>query len=501
MNLRDWWGGRSRAQRVGVFAVVVLVAAGVWGGVRVSDTVTNNGRTCENQGATIVMKDGPDAECVGLSDGDYDFEPALHRVDQLILTENQWVVGQHRPYVSVVYLLPMPTGSDSALSTHTVEEQLDGAYTAQHYANRNDVNSAGTEPLIRILIGNGGNQWDGESGTLRDIEAGVSSQRIVAVAGLGVSLTSTVTTVQQLTGAGLPVVGASATADNLENIPGLVRITPSNSDEAKVVLAYVKATASNAAIIKDANPDDSYAQALSQDFTADYPASSIVDTESYDTRNAGDVVQNRISQMPASLCIAHPGVVMFAGRSAQLTELLEALATRPCLHKNVNITIVTGGDATNVTLDPTVQSALNGGVTVYYAGIAHPDEWGTSPATPCGYSYQGYATFCQAYTQFPSSSLTDGNTMMSYDATQTAITAIRLAGVQPTAQGVEADLGALHGAYAVQGASGPILLSADYSSHHGSDPQNKPVPLLQLEPNGDPHLIKLTWPNGQPPTS
>ena len=499
MNLFEWWGGRSRAQRVGVFAAVAVVAVAVWGGVRVSDALANNDRTCENQGATIVMKDGPNGECVGLSVGDYDFEPSLHRVDQLILAENQWVVAQHRPYVSVVYLLPMPTGGGSALSAHTVEEQLDGAYTAQHYANRNDVTSAGTEPLIRILIGNGGNLWDGENGTLRDIEAGVSSQRIVAVAGLGVSLASTVSTVQQLTGDGLPVVGASATADNLDNIQGLVRITPSNSDEAKVVLAYVKATAPNAAIIEDDNPADSYAQALSRDFAADYPAAAIVDKEIYDTRDSVDVVQNRINQMPADICVAHPGVVMFAGRSAQLTELLQALASRPCSHQNV--TIVTGGDATNVTLDATVQSALGGGVTVYYAGIAHPDEWGASSGTACAYQYQGYSTFCRAYTQFPTTSLIDGNTIMGYDATLTAVTAIRLAGTQPTPQGVATDLGALQRAHIVYGASGPIVLSADYSSGRGSDPQNKPIPLLQLEPNGEPHLIRLTWPAGQPPSN
>lgn len=496
MSLREWWGGRSRAQRLSVVAVVAVAAAGVWGGVKIGGTVSHSNHTCSNQGATIVLKDGPDGECVGLSDGYYDFEPSLHRVDQLILTENQWVVGQHKPYVSVVYLLPMPSGDAGTLSVHTVEEQLDGAYTEQHYANRNDVSSAGTLPLIRILIGNGGNLWDGESGTLRDIEAGVSSQRIVALAGLGVSLASTVSTVQQLTGDGLPVVGASATADNLDNIPGLVRITPSNSDEAKVVLAYVKATAASAALIEDDNPADSYAQALSRDFTADYPAAGIVDKEIYDTRDSADVVQNRINQMPADLCIAHPGVVMFAGRSAQLTELLQALASRPCSRQD--ITIVTGGDATNVTLDSTVKTTLGNGVAVYYAGIAHPDEWGAGTGAPCAYKYQGYATFCQAYTQFPAGSLADGNTMMGYDATLTAVTAIRLAGTQPSPQGVETDLGALQRAHVVYGASGPIVLSADYAGGRGSDPQNKPVPLLQLEPNGDPRLIRLTWPEGQP---
>lgn len=496
MSLREWWDGRSRAQRIGMIAAVAAVAAGVWGGIRINDTVTHSNHTCANQGATIVMKDGPNSECVGLSDGDYDFESSLHRVDQLILAENRWVVAQGKPYVSLVYLLPMPSGGVSALSARTVEEQLNGAYTAQHYANRNDVTSAGTLPLIRILIGNGGNLWDGEGGTLRDIEAGVSSQHIVAVAGLGVSLASTVSAVQQLTGDGLAVVGASATADNLDNIPGLVRITPSNSDEAKVVLAYVKATAASASLIEDDNPADSYAQALSRDFTADYPATGIVDKEIYDTRDSADVVQNRINQMPADLCIAHPGVVMFAGRSAQLTELLQALASRPCSHQA--ITVVTGGDATNVTLDSTVQAALGGGVSVYYAGIAHPDEWGASSGPPCTYRYQGYSTFCRAYTQFPAGSLIDGNTIMGYDATLTAVTAIRLAGTQPSPQGVVTDLGALQRAHIVDGASGPVVLSADYSSGHGSDPQNKPLPLLQLEPNGDPRLIQLTWPDGQP---
>ncbi|HEV3170052.1 MAG TPA: hypothetical protein VGZ32_06920 [Actinocrinis sp.] len=65
---------------------------------------------------------------------------------------------------------------------------------------------------------------------------------------------------------------------------------------------------------------------------------------------------------------------------------------------------------------------------MYYAGVAHPDEWGTSSGAPCTYKYQGYSTFCKAYTQFPASSLIDGNTIMGYDATLTAVSAIRLAG-------------------------------------------------------------------------
>jgi hypothetical protein len=497
MNPTEWWRGHTRGQKVGATAVAALVGVGVWGGVTVNDVLSHRDQTCMNQRATIVMKDGPGGECVGLSAGDYDFDPSLHAVDQLILQENEGVADQKsKHYVSIVYLLPMSVGSGGVISTRTVEEQLEGAYTAQHYANSHDVGSTGTEPLIRILIGNGGNLWDGAAGILRDIEAeaGAANQHIVAVAGLGVSLTSTVSVVRQLTGGGLPVVGASATADDLDNIPGLVRITPSNSDEAKVVLAYIKATSASAAFVTDANLNDTYSQALGQDFAANYPDSSIVDTESYNTLNAADVVQNRISQMPANFCSTHARVVMFAGRSAQLTELLQALADSPC----APLTIVTGGDATNVTLDAKVEKALTHGVTVYYAGIAHPDEWGTNPGTPCGYQYQGYATFCGAYTQFPASSLADGNAMMGYDAILTAASAIRLAGPQPTPQGVIAELGALHGAHAVYGASGPIELSADYTSGLGSDPQHKPVPMLQLQPDGSPRLIQLEWPTGQP---
>jgi hypothetical protein len=75
--------------------------------------------------------------------------------------------------------------------------------------------------------------------------------------------------------------------------------------------------------------------------------------------------------------------------------------------------------------------------------------------------------------------------MIGYDATFTATSAIRLA-YRPklTPAEVLQELNLLQGAQAVSGASGSIHFSGDYSHGQGSNPVDKPVPILQLHSDG-----------------
>jgi hypothetical protein len=502
---------RRRVWAIVIAAVLGLAGIGVGLGAYVHYQADANA-TCMNQGATIVTHAGPGGECVGITDGSFHFDPAnaeLTAVENMIRQEDQRVTAPGSPYASVAYLMPV-SATGGVEPIQTLAAQLEGAYALQYYANRNDIQGSGSAPKIRLLIASSGTQGDGWRTAVQDIARARVSQHLVAVAGLGVSISSTMDEVRALTGDGIPVIGSSITADTFDNIKNLVRVSPSNTEEVSALLSFIKPVARTAVLVEDTNPTDSYDTTLVQEFTQGFPDArhAIVDREIYDT--AGDPggsseaaleVANRIGQMPSDICLAKAGVVLFAGRGRDLATLLGDLADRPCLTQPV--TVVTGDDVTDMVVTSRVRQGLASGVTLYYAGNANPDEWsGGSTRTAVSQDGQGFPGFDAIFTHlFPTASLGDGNAMMGYDAMLTASYAIRLTDtLDPTPGGVIDELSALHGTRVVYGASGPIVLFANYQKNGtGSNPVGKPIPILRLEPDGSVRFVQLDWPDGQPP--
>jgi len=122
--------------------------------------------TCMNQGATYVMWEGAGSarECVGLTDGSFAFvkhNPAMALVLAKIKAEDKLVRQQVKAgarYVTIAYLLPI-SATGGVEPVKTVIEQLEGAYTAQYYANRNNVEE-GTRPLVQLLVASGPFHYD-----------------------------------------------------------------------------------------------------------------------------------------------------------------------------------------------------------------------------------------------------------------------------------------------------------------------------------------------------
>jgi ABC-type branched-subunit amino acid transport system substrate-binding protein len=483
-----------------VLAAVLVIAGISWG----ANTIVISTDTCDQQGVTDVIHVGPTGECAGITDGLFKFDPQdpeLVAVENAIRQEDQHVASLGTSYVSVAYLMPISaTGGVQAIQT--VTEQLEGAYAAQYYANRHDVGGTGTAPLIRLLIASDGNQSAQWRTAVDDIEHDVARQHLVAVAGLGVSLDSTMSAVLALTGAGIPVVGSSITADNFDNVSDLVRIAPSNRDEVSAALSFIKPKARTALLIEDTNPDDSYDATLVREFATGFPDArhSIAGPENYNTSSGdGTAIATRIGQMTTDICYFGVGVVLFAGRGRDLASLLTALADRDC--RNRNVTIVTGDDVTNMPISPAVRQGLASGVTLEFAGNANPGEWSAGSGAAMASGREGFARFDGNFTRlFPRISFDDGNAMMGYDAMLTTISAIRLTtAAAPAPVNVVQELGALQGTRTVLGASGPIVLNANYLSGFGSNPIGKAVPILRLNSDGTTSFVQLDWPDGQPP--
>jgi hypothetical protein len=516
-SARRWFSRLTARAKAAVLALclVVLAAAG-FGVYQGATTVFGPHPDCLARGANVLRHEGPNAECVGITDGSFKFDPALTGIENQILHENQTITGAHpTDYVSVVMLLPISAASGSILSITNVLEQLRGAYTAQNAMNTTDLGGNGRTPYIQLLIGNDGYQADQWQGTVGIIENAVASAHVVAVAGIGVSLDTTQSAVLNLTAHNIPVFGATITSDSFDNIKDLVRVAPSNSTEVTVALSYIKALYTKAIIVEDQNTGDTYDSTLVTGFEKFADATHhFVDTAPYDTTQrdqaqsasaeqlAEQSVQAQIAQMPGNICVAEdsgPAAVLFAGRGSDLAQLVTDLADRPCA--TTPITIISGDDVTNMPFSSAVAQGLASGVTVDYVGVANPDEWNQGTGAAIATDRSAFDVFEQSFSKlFPGGSLTDGNTMMAYDAVLTAVSAIRLTKQnQPQPYAVADMLGSLQAHDTVLGASGPISFDANYSdSTFASNPFNKPVPVLQLEQNGDARFLKLDWPSGPP---
>jgi hypothetical protein len=496
--------GRARMspRRIAVIAAsALLVLSGCGYGVQrllsyfanVRATQAIADATCMNAGATIVMHEGAARECVGITDGAYPLikgNPAFAGVLSKIRLEDQWVDRQADKgavYVSVAYLLPISATGAGVEPVSTQAEQLQGAYTAQWYANRH--NLQGTRPLIKLLVASSGTQAAQWRHSDQFIEQDVTSQHLVAVAGIGVSLATTIAEVKQLTRDGIPVFASSITSDKFDNITNMVRVVPGNAQDVSAILKFVWPEASSAILIEDTNQTDSYDETLVHEFHDGFAGDghSILETLSYDTTGEvsttdkiGQQVGSTIGQMITNICTSSAHLVLFAGRGQELAELFSDLSTS--CQTTTPITIVTGDDVTD--MPPVSQAPTN--VTLYYAGEASPAEWqqGSGPLFANG--QRGFAQFLHAFTtQFPGVLDNDGDAMIGYDAMLTSITAIRLAGPEsPSPGAVIRKLSLLQGSGQVLGASGPIDLAADYTlSTVGSNPVNKVVPILRWSPS------------------
>jgi ABC-type branched-subunit amino acid transport system substrate-binding protein len=480
-------------------AVVALSGCG-YGVASLAGFLINQRDTCMNSGPTIVMHQGAAGECVGISDGSYPFAPgngAVAAALTKIKAEDEWVRANHPGhYVSVAFLLPISATGGGVQPASTQAEQLEGAYTAQYRANQ-VLNST---PYIQLLVASSGTQAAEWRYTNQLIASDVHSQHLVAVAGIGVSLTATIAEVKQLAEDDrIPVFASSVTSNAFDNIPNMVRMVPDNAEDVSAVLQYIWPDARTAMLMEDQNPTDSYDTTMVSWFTNGFRGDGHVINAilTYNTRgevNPKDAVaaenSNRINTLTSSICQNTANYVLFAGRGRDLGTLLDDLNNRNCLTKP--ITIVTGDDVTDMPITAGVRSALASRVTLLYAGEANPQEWERGSGSLYKQGRQGFSWFSTTFGQlFHGVPDGDGDAMTGYDAMWSAISAADQAGSSPSAADVDLAVNQLH----VLGASGPISLTGTFQgSVDGSNPVDKVIPILQVTSDGAYAFKKLESP-------
>ncbi|HEY3870880.1 MAG TPA: hypothetical protein VGM10_21155 [Actinocrinis sp.] len=380
-------GQRRKIRRlIAIGAAAAVVAAG---GIVAGIKLTAGSDQC---GAGVV-KDG--AECVGVTDGSYVFDPALTAVEGDILGENRAVAQETRDYVTLALFMPLTYSSGSDVSMARIRAELEGAYAAQ-----SSLNGQGFRPAIRLLLANEGSTeqaWSSVAGELADEPA---SDNLVAVVGMGVSTLPTVQAARQFAGLGdpLPMIGTVITADGLDRtgpsaalvgtalagpIKGLVRVVPGVDQEVEDLLAYLRqqqGLLTSVLLVKDTNQADLYTESLGQDFQSRF-ATYHERSDQYDGSPGSQVLANEFTTIADAVCLSDAGgappTVLYAGREELLPTFIDQLRGLTLCHGST-ITVVTGSDADALPLSSTEANPTGPQINVVYADIV--DATQLSPA-------------------------------------------------------------------------------------------------------------------------
>jgi len=494
-GLWRWWPPSPAALTL-VILILVLVSVAGWG-------INKLVNACGGPGSGVSRVDG---ECVGVTDGSYVFDPALADVEAKIAAENNRVAGSGHT-VTIALLNLMTVNNTSPVPIAEVVNQLEGAYTAQYRANHTS-DFGDPSPLIRLVLANEGsheNQW---LPVVHQIEGMVGDKDpLVAVTGLGVSDTQTEDGAKDLAIHRIPMVGAITTADelNYKNIPGFVRVAPSDAAFVQSLLAYLqrrhdqqRQDFDSAILVYDTNSDDSgdlFTKSLRNDLASGMkklikstPPQGFTGTSGQSPGNP-----DMFSVTTGNICAVSavkPPVILFAGRALDLLAFLKSLETRICSDKPM--TVLTS----NTNLGPLDEAALErGNITVVNAAASDPADWANNaPGTP-----QYFDKFWSEFKKigFDPSHLVDGDAIADHDALTTAIKAVRLAASQaPSTQNgvpklidVSHQMLNLNTLNFVPGASGNLTYQFRGQNGDGEDsgnPCDKPIPIVEIPPYKSP---------------
>lgn len=471
---------RRRRRWIGLgIVVIVLAASAVW-------FATVAIRTCGSLGSGVYEVDG---ECVGVTDGSYVFDTAFEEVQEKIARENARVRENSSSYVTVALLDPLTPTQMSALPAEQVRNRLEGAYTALRRVNSTSV-AGDSSPQIQLVLANQGStenhQWQRVLGQL--VEMTEQENPLVAVIGLGVSTEQTRRRAEDLSRHGIPMVGAVLTADGLDydNIPGLIKTSPSNRHYVEALRGYVNRAGLNSAImVRDSNSAsgmDLFTQTLEDEF--DKQMEDIIKFEPQQFTGVAiptDADPGLFANVREAIC-ASDGLqaVLYAGREVDLGGFLESLKYRSC-RRTQPLIILTAGSDLGAVLRGREQELGKANLTVVFAGTVDAEGWGqNAPGTP-----EDYEDFLSKFQEqgFDPGHLDDAGAIMMHDALLTAARAVRLAAPEgsassPTARDVSRELTNLNGTlYTVRGASGTLSFSSRPPG--AGNPLGKPVPVLQ----------------------
>jgi ABC-type branched-subunit amino acid transport system substrate-binding protein len=248
-------------------------------------------------------------------------------------------------------------------------------------------------------------------------------------------------------------------------------------------------------VVQDRNPADTYLLSLGEAFRrvfADETHEVLNPPELYNSQLGG--VANRMIDIIENICVRQPDIVFFAGRSSDLAAFVEALDSRYC-RDEVPVNVAAGADAVEfanavAARTPELVRGLEANASVTYTSQAHPESWSGAPEYfNSGAVYQFQSRFTRV---FPRERLTDGASILGYDAIVLAVKAIRVPVETRLPGEIIQRFNGLNGNDMVAGAGGHISID-----RYGNT-IDKAVAILQAQPDGTVRWLGLSSSTGSP---
>jgi len=489
-----WWA--TRWTRIGVpLLVIALVTTGL--------VVQRRNTLIDHCGTDSEWLISTGSQCVGMTDGSFDlFQPSddtTRQVEKVILEQNHQAETLHaarpeRPFITLVALQALTSSSGTVDGLTTERESLEGFAVAQR---RQLSAPAASDPIVRILIANGGRGMREGVRVAKQLRELVQQDRsIVGVVGLDMSSEPTRQTIQALTDAGLPMVASTLSADGLaDQNPMYFQVTPQNRRQAAVAASFVGTLPGprRVRVYYSDDASDIYSTNLRDDavksfqdkgfqvearaLTPDGGFGGEVAHEKYGDRlvgNAGAAGRDTCS---------YDGFVFFAARGVPDFGQFASGAAQ-CGSRAV---VLGGDDVTRYVADQ-VERQRNRALPYYYLSFA------TEPVTePKGVARDFYAALDQmfGFERTAQGRSLDGHAALAYDAAQVMITATAYlretaANIPVTPGGIWREITAIHTSAPdeqqtnkfIEGVTGTI----DYGGDIGRNvPEGKPVAVLRVE--------------------
>ncbi|MDQ8707026.1 ABC transporter substrate-binding protein [Streptomyces sp. LHD-70] len=475
-----------------------------------------------------VWEEGPDDECVGVTDGTFSFDDSLDHITADIRKANQDVEKSGKRWVSVVYVHPLTIGASDEKDDNAALQELEGAYAAQDELN----NRQGIVPRIKLLVANtgaDGKQWKPVEERLRELKED-REHPLVAVTGFGPSYGATRQLVDALREAGLPMVAATSTADDLASKkPGFFRVNNPNEQQASAVVRHLKDEQQKAkpggyrvAMVKDRNTGEAYSRSLSEGFEEQAKRQGLrLEPLGLSYEAGAPALANAFGSIAERVCQHRPDALYFAGRGRELRRFITAMSA---LGRQCGVTVFTGDDAVSIYADGMESQEELAAFTdewkaskvkVSFTALAHPDMWtGEDKGYPQG--DDPFPAFSDRYRKLTGRNpdrLDDGQVIAVYDAMLVVGRGVREVWTQepsddtskgkggsgadlpwppkePPAPAVRQMLLQIKKGGEVAGLSGLIQFGED------GNPVGKELPLVDLLPSGEFRFNKLEKPLG-----
>ncbi|MGW0806625.1 ABC transporter substrate-binding protein [Nonomuraea sp. NPDC002799] len=474
-RLRHWWQTLGRLTRwliAVVGAVTVLAAVAIPAGLTLRHRFY-----CDPYDVRRVSVIDGAQECVGVSGG-YPFEQRFDAIVRAMATENAFATkGGPGSYVTIAFLGPL-TGQEPR-----VVHQLEGAVAAQLRANHGQV--AGETPLIKLVLANTDSQEGNWRETTEDLLAMVdSADRLVAVAGLGRSTSSTLESLKLLATKNLGMVGDAISSDAIDNtkVRGFVRVNPRVSEQLTLLAKYVGDAKQwrTATLIHSAKPGDFYADSLAAGFKQH--VRKLWDAGGNIAYPFSDPPGNQWQIIMSNLCARKPDLIFYAGRGSDLGAFVRSLSeTGECLRP---VTIVTGSDTVRLSAEQLPAGTFDA-IQLIYVPLAEPS------LLDCA-ANQSYQRLLETYRGlgFDKEHLGTGWGIMAHDAVLAAAQAVRRAagpsGKDPVTPGDVAGILRLFAQpnTAVSGASGRVMFDSATGNRLGLR-----LPVLRFRQGGTPDVL------------